>query len=474
MTFNDYRFEPQVTKGLEKLQFSNPTPIQQQSIPLILKGKDIMGCAQTGSGKTGAFGIPFFSKLIQDPEATLLVLTPTRELAQQVSDFLKLLSQFENSITVATLVGGMEIRRQLKALRRNPRIVVGTPGRVTDHLKRGTLSLAFTKYLVLDEGDRMLDMGFAPQLDKILEYLPQEKQTCLFTATLSPKVKSLAKKYLSHPEHIQVGPISKPVENIHQQVIEVDEKAKQELILDQLNQRSGSIIVFLKTKRRTNHLYKHLKDYAHKVDFIHGDRTQSQRNSALKRFRLGESRILCATDVAARGLDIPEVEHVINFDLPVMKEDYLHRIGRTARNGAKGEAVSFVAPQERREWNSLVKQFKIAGAELAKPSHEKREKSKPHKAKNEKKAYSTKRQDVPREESEDRSSQDRRSTKKKFKKNKKRFSFKSNENSSKSSSKKKSKSQGSSKKKWGSGGSSWAGGKTKRKSSNKSRRAHLG
>ncbi|HAG91513.1 MAG TPA: ATP-dependent RNA helicase [Bdellovibrionales bacterium] len=364
MTFNDYSFEPSVKKGLEELGFTTPTPIQSKSIPLLLEGKDIIGCAETGSGKTGAFSIPFFSKLVQEPEATLLVLTPTRELAQQVGEFFRNLSKFETSITVTNIVGGVDMRKQLQALKRKPRVVVGTPGRVTDHLRRGTLNLKNTKYLILDEGDRMLDMGFAPQLDAILKFLPKQRQTCLFTATLAPKVKALANQYLSKPVHVQVGQTSTPVQNIHQQVIEVDEKHKNDVILDELNQRKGSIIIFLRTKRRTESLYKHLRDYGFKVDHIHGDRSQGQRSTALRRFRDGDSRILCATDVAARGLDIPAVEHVINYDLPMMKEDYLHRIGRTARNGAKGDAVSLVAPQQRREWMSLVQEFKIVGADL--------------------------------------------------------------------------------------------------------------
>ena len=363
-TFQEMPLADEIQSALTDLQFINPTKIQTAVIPVALEGRDLMACAETGSGKTGAYGIPMVTQLLEDQEASALILAPTRELAHQISEFLRELTTHCQGIQVVSLVGGADIRKQLKALKRRPRIIVATPGRLTDHLRRRSVSLKNTGILVLDEGDRMLDMGFAPQLDVILEYLPETRQTSLFTATLPQKVQKLAEKYLSKPKNVNVGRTSLPVASIKQSVVQVAMKEKDERIVDELNLRSGSVIVFLKTKHRTDKLAKHLKSYGFRVDLLHGGRTQGQRNKAIQSFKAGTSRILCATDVAARGIDVPSVEHVINFDLPMMDEDYVHRIGRTARNGAKGEAVSFVTPQEHHAWQTLVRKYKIPGVDL--------------------------------------------------------------------------------------------------------------
>ena len=363
-SFSDMNLPEELEKALENLQFITPTKVQKAVIPAALKGQDLIACAETGSGKTAAYGIPIATRLSEDTTSRALILAPTRELVTQISDFLRHLTR-PCGLTVTSIVGGMDIRKQLKGLKRNPRVVVATPGRLTDHLKRGSLELNDLKYLVLDEGDRMLDMGFAPQLDVILRYLPDKRQTMLFSATLPPKVRSLANKYLQNPIQINVGRVSLPVASIKQSAVKVAVKDKDDRILDELNSRTGSVIVFLRTKRRTDFLAKHLKSYGHQVDLIHGGRTQGQRNKAIQSFREGRSRILCATDVAARGIDIPQVEHVINFDLPMMDEDYVHRIGRTARNGAQGEAVSFVTPEDNRTWIALAKKYQIQGVNLA-------------------------------------------------------------------------------------------------------------
>ncbi|MCB0378416.1 MAG: DEAD/DEAH box helicase [Bdellovibrionales bacterium] len=363
MLFRDLNLPESLTEALDKIGFIEATDIQKKAIPLILEGRDIMACAETGSGKTGAYLIPMVKALIEDPKSQGMVLAPTRELAQQISDFLKSIVPDERKFHTTRLVGGMDIRKQFKSLQRKPRIIVATPGRLIDHLKRNTVQIHKVNHLVLDEGDRMIDMGFAPQLKQILQFLPEERQTSFFTATLDEKVKELAKKYLVNPATLMLSQ-SRPVSKIKQSVIQVEFKDKDECILHELNQRQGSVIVFVKTKYRTDRLKKYLAEYGFEVDLIHGGRTQGQRNRAINGFKSGKTRVLCATDVAARGIDVPQVEHVINFDLPMQDEDYVHRVGRTARNGAEGEAVSFVMPDEHRDWNRIVKKYDIPNALL--------------------------------------------------------------------------------------------------------------
>ncbi len=362
--FQDMPLAEPVKKALDKLQFKEPTKIQNAVIEQALAGKDLMACAETGSGKTGAFGIPLVERLLEKPGRRSLILAPTRELAKQIADFMNDLTRFCDDITVTTLVGGTDMQKQFRALKKKPRIVVATPGRLNDHLRRRSIKLDTTEILVLDEGDRMLDMGFQPQLDDILDHLPQERQTHLFTATLPTKVKKLAEAYLQDPAKIDVGRVSLPVEKIKQSIVQVNNKEKNDKLLDELNKREGSIIVFFRTKARTDDVADYLEDYGFKVGVIHGDRSQGQRNRAIQQFKSERTRILCATDVAARGIDIPSVGHVINYDLPRMEEDYVHRIGRTARNGADGEALSFVARQDHNAWMKLAKRYKIQGVEL--------------------------------------------------------------------------------------------------------------
>lgn len=363
-SFQDMSLPIELEKALKSLNFTTPTEIQAATIPIAENGSDLIACAETGSGKTAAYAIPTVISLLADKSKYALVLAPTRELAQQIADVFRDLTKFSDGLSVTALIGGADIHTQFRSLRKNPRILVATPGRLTDHLHRKSVNLNSTSILVLDEGDRMLDMGFAPQLDEILKFLPKKRQTSLFTATLPEKVRKLAEKYLSNPEQINVGRISLPVASITQSVIEMTGKEKEDRLVDELNKRENSVIVFAKTKIKTDKLARVLKDYGFAVDLIHGDRSQGQRNRAIANFRTGKSRILVATDVAARGIDIPQVAHVINFDLPMMLEDYVHRIGRTARNGASGEAVSFVTPDESRHWNMIAKKYKIVGVEL--------------------------------------------------------------------------------------------------------------
>lgn len=363
-SFEDMSLPVEIQKALKALNFNEPTPIQAQTIPLASEGKDFMACAETGSGKTAAYAIPTVVSLLANKEKHALILAPTRELAQQIADFFRDLTKFCDGLSVTALIGGADIYKQFRSLKKNPRILVATPGRLTDHLHRKSLSLDNTEFLILDEGDRMLDMGFAPQLDEILKFLPKQRQTSLFTATLPDKVRKLAEKYLTKPEQVNVGRISLPVLTISQSVVEVASREKDNRLVDELNKRESSVIIFAKTKVKVDKIMNMLDSYGFKVDLIHGGRSQGQRNRALANFRAGKSRILCATDVASRGIDIPSVAHVINYDLPMMVEDYVHRIGRTGRNGASGEAVSFVTPDESRTWMMIAKKYQIKGVEL--------------------------------------------------------------------------------------------------------------
>lgn len=363
-SFQDITLAPELDKALKDLKFAQPTEVQKAVIPIALKGEDVIACAETGSGKTAAYGIPAVAQLLKNRQQNALILAPTRELAHQIADFLRVLTAYCPRFYVTSLVGGADIRKQLQALKKQPRILVATPGRLIDHIKRRSVKASALQTLVLDEGDRMLDMGFAPQLKEIVKHLPKQRQTLFFTATLPPKVKELAEIYLHQPRHISMARASLPVAAIKQSVVQLSAKEKQDRIVDELNQRQGSIIVFARTKQRTDVLARSLNKFGFSVDLIHGDRTQGQRNKAIRNFKQGHSRILCATDIAARGLDIPQVEHVINFDLPMMAEDYVHRIGRTARNGASGEALSFVTPEDHKTWISLARKYQIEGVEL--------------------------------------------------------------------------------------------------------------
>ncbi len=342
-------------QSLEAMKFDVPTPIQAQTIPLGLEGKDVLGSAQTGTGKTAAFGIPLVNNLLVNPKASALVLAPTRELAVQVLETLKLLIGKKSGIKSALLIGGEPIFRQLRQLDMDPRIIIGTPGRINDHLDRGSLDLSTTQFLVLDEADRMLDMGFAPQLEQIADYLPKVRQTLMFSATMNSTIERLAGAYLNSPVRVSVGSTSKPTENVEQEIVQTTEAEKFDVLLDKIKTFQGSIIIFVKTKFGTEKLAKKLYDAGYKADAIHGDLRQSARDRVIKAFRDGKYQILVATDVAARGLDIPHIGCVINFDLPQCPEDYIHRIGRTGRAGAKGKAINIITRQDGMKWRAICR-----------------------------------------------------------------------------------------------------------------------
>ena len=355
MNFNDLPIENKLKNSIKYADFKSPTPIQSKSIPVSLTGKDILGTAQTGTGKTLAFTIPMINKLILDKNAMALIICPTRELASQVMQTVLRLNVREIGIGNALLIGGESMQKQLKKLKKRARIIVGTPGRINDHLKRQSLNLSKVSYLVLDETDRMLDMGFTPQIELILKFIPKNHQTLLFSATLPNNILRISERYLNNPERIAVGSLSTPIEKIKQETFQTTQDKKYHELINQLVERSGSILVFVKTKHGADKIVKRLKYDGHSADAIHGNLRQSKRDRVIAGFRNGKSRILIATDVAARGLDIPLIQHVINYDLPQVPEDYIHRIGRTGRAGKEGSALTFLTPNDRSMWNSISK-----------------------------------------------------------------------------------------------------------------------
>jgi len=380
--FIKFNLNEKLNKSLKNINFKIPTSIQAESIPLVLGGKDILGSAQTGTGKTAAFCIPMIELLLRSSKGSALIMIPTRELAKQVLDVVHSLLGFKSPINTVSLIGGELMSKQLSQLKRRPRIFVGTPGRINDHLERKSLNLSATKYLVLDETDRMLDMGITPQIEMILKFIPKDHQTLLFSATLPQNIIRISERYLKNPSRISVGPTFIPVDKIKQETLNVYKENKYDELIDQLLSRKGSILVFVKTKRNADKMVKRLKEEDHSADAIHGDLRQSKRDRVINSFRKGVKRILIATDVAARGLDIPLIKHVINYDLPQVPEDYIHRIGRTARAGSEGSALTFLTRDDRLMWNSISKlinpNFKAIPRDIRKNS--KRGKNKKDKA----------------------------------------------------------------------------------------------
>jgi len=355
--FYKYNLNEVLNKSLKSINFKSPTPIQEKCIPLILQGNDILGSAQTGTGKTAAFCIPILELLIKSSRGSLLIMIPTRELAKQVLHVINSLIGHKRSINTAILIGGESMSKQLSELKKRPRIYVGTPGRIYDYLQRRTLNLHDAKYLVLDETDRMLDMGFEVQINKIIKFLPVNKQVLMFSATIPNNILKLSSKYLKNPIRISIGDSNIVAKNIKQEVIELKSDEKLDELIKQIDNRNGSILIFVKTKYGTEKLSKALSKKKIKSFPLHGGLRQSKRNRIMKSFRDMKFRILIATDVAARGIDVPHIEHVINYDLPQMAEDFIHRIGRTARAGSKGIALSFVTKGDFAKWKEIQKIF---------------------------------------------------------------------------------------------------------------------
>ncbi len=352
--FNSFNLPPRLQQRLSHIQFQHPTPIQQKTIPIALLGKDILGSAQTGTGKTAAFMIPIIAQLFDNPQGQALILTPTRELAKQILDFTHLLISQERKLKTALLIGGNPIHKQFYQLKKQPQIIIGTPGRINDHLERKSLHLDRVKFLVLDETDCMLDMGFDKQLAKIKPHLPIERQTLMFSATIPQNIIQIANQYLNNPQRIAIDNTQSPAKNIKQAVLYMKSTEKYSTLCQELQKRTGSTLIFVKTKIDVEKLYEKIKkEKIYRIDFIHGGLTQSRRDRIIKKFKQGYITHLIATDVASRGLDIPHIAHVINYDLPQCPEDYIHRIGRTARAGKNGEALCFVTSNEQRQWKSI-------------------------------------------------------------------------------------------------------------------------
>lgn len=345
--FTGLGIAPKLLGILDGLGFSSPTPIQQQSIPPALEGKDIIGIAQTGTGKTLAFGIPMLQRLVSFKGQGLVVL-PTRELAIQVNQSLERLGK-TLGLRTAILIGGEPIGRQLGQLKRMPHIIIGTPGRLIDHMEQKTLKLNSISVLVLDEADRMLDMGFMPQINKILVEVPKDRQTLLFSATMPSGVSEIAMKFMKLPLRVEVAPPGTTAKRVSQELFFVTKNAKLNLLLELIKKYSGSILVFSRTKFGAKKISAVLRKSGLKAVEIHSNRSLSQRLEALNGFKLGKYKILVATDIAARGLDVTGIEVVINYDLPENPDDYVHRIGRTARAEKTGHAISFATPEQKRD-----------------------------------------------------------------------------------------------------------------------------
>jgi superfamily II DNA/RNA helicase len=365
--FDQFKLLPPIQQALTAIGFKVPTPIQQKAIPSALSGSDLVGNAQTGTGKTAAFCIPLLTTLLNEPKKTGLILVPTRELSLQIEKFWAELTQFCKEVNAVSLVGGIPMETQTKKLAKNPRLIVATPGRLVDHLQQENLSLKTVGVLVLDEADRMLDMGFAPQLDEIVSHVPKKRQTLFFTATWDSDTNALSKKFLQHnSERIRVGETSQAASTVTQTLLNTTQDGKRDLLLEEINSHRGSILVFAGTQQKVEHVTEYLESYEVPVNCLHGGRSQGQRKTALREFREGKIRVLVATDVAARGIDVADVSHVVNYDLPQIAEDYVHRIGRTGRAGATGTATSFLAPEDQRRWTEIETLLKETGSAVPK------------------------------------------------------------------------------------------------------------
>ncbi len=354
--FSDSPLPSFLLAKLTSMGYTTPTEIQQKAIPLALNGSDILASSQTGSGKTAAFVIPIITKILNNLESAALILVPTRELAIQIKDVVHEMRCNER-IHTALLFGGTAIDAQTFALRKNPKIVIATPGRLQDHLKRRNINLENFDTLVLDEFDIMLDMGFKDDIANIVRHLPKTRQTLMFSATKRASVINNAKVYLTNFAEISIEQKKETHENIEQKFIEIREDEKYDRLLQEITEREGSVIVFVNMKRIADDLCAWLRKDGIEAQAIHGDLRQRQRENAVKRFREEKYRILIATDVAARGIDIPHIKHVINYDTPRTFEDYTHRIGRTGRGGADGHAICFVTRGEKTFHDNIIRKI---------------------------------------------------------------------------------------------------------------------
>ncbi|TAK03850.1 DEAD/DEAH box helicase [Patescibacteria group bacterium] len=355
--FDGLGISPKILEALDRLKITSPTPIQKQAIPVAMDGKDVVGIAQTGTGKTFAFGIPML-QILSRTKGQGLVLLPTRELALQVEEsIMRLAGRF--GLRTAVLIGGASMHRQKEMLRKVPHIIVATPGRLIDHLEQRTLKLDRVNVLVLDEADRMLDMGFAPQINKILRQVPKDRQTMLFSATMPSAIAKIAAEYMKLPVRVEVAPQGTAAERVVQELFVVRKEDKPRLLEHLLREVRGSVLVFTRTKFGAKKLTRILVRAGHAAAEIHSDRSLAQRRGALEGFKSGKHRVLVATDIAARGIDVTGIELVVNFDLPDQAEDYVHRIGRTGRAGHSGRAISFAMPDQGSDVRQIEKLVRV-------------------------------------------------------------------------------------------------------------------
>jgi len=356
---------PKILDILDKMKFTVPTPIQNKTIPTSLEGKDIIGVAQTGTGKTLAFAIPIIQRLSQR-KGRALILVPTRELAIQVDEVFQDIAPLF-SIRTAVIIGGAPMGLQLKALRKNPRVIIATPGRLVDHMDRRTVLLADVNVLVLDEADRMLDMGFLPSIEKIIKFIPRNRQTMLFSATIPGEIIRIASAHMKLPVHVEVAPSGTTAEHVIQEVFIVKKSSKERLLIKLLDQYHGPVLIFSRTKIGAKKITRALRQMNRRAAEIHSNRSLGQRREALEGFKEGKYKILVATDIAARGIDVTGIELVINYDLPDDTENYVHRIGRTGRAGHKGRAISFATPEQGADVKSIERLIKTALSIVAHP-----------------------------------------------------------------------------------------------------------
>jgi len=362
LSFEKFNLHEEVLNGLRDMGFEKPTPIQESCIPLIMEGRDVLASAQTGTGKTAAFAIPVLEKLSEKKKEKkegirALIITPTRELAGQVDEAFFAIG-YHTGLSTAKVYGGDDWGRQEKALNRGTNIIVATPGRLLDHIKIHDIDFSNLDFLILDEADRMLDMGFIPDITQIVSKLPKKRQTLLFSATLPQKIIQLARKMMNNPERVNMAPDNRAAEGVTQGMYYVEERDKLPLVLNLYeNEKWPSAIIFMSTKRAVDKLSRELKKKGASVTSIHGDRSQAEREAALESFRKGEYRVIVATDVMARGIDVEGISHIINFSVPHDVEDYVHRIGRTARAEATGDAITLVSGQDRRYMENIIREM---------------------------------------------------------------------------------------------------------------------
>jgi ATP-dependent RNA helicase RhlE len=360
VTFSKFELDASLLKGIREMGFARPTPIQADAIPPAMQGKDLLACASTGSGKTAAFILPILDKLISKPRRTTraLIITPTRELAAQIVEQLDLMA-VHTPVTSAAIIGGVGMAPQEHAFRSGTDVLVATPGRLLDHMKSSYAKLDRIEFLVLDEADRMLDMGFLPDIRRILKAIPAKRQTLFFSATMPRPIAILASEMLKNPATINLERTSMPASGITQALYPVPQELKSALFLELLKRGDmKEALVFTRTKHRANRLAEYLAKNGVKSERIHGNRSQNQRTEALAGFKSGKYRVLVATDIAARGIDVAQLGHVVNFDVPPAPEDYIHRVGRTGRADATGDAFTFFSPQEDAEVTAIERAIK--------------------------------------------------------------------------------------------------------------------